>query len=351
MKKLNKALSLSLTAAMMLTMLVGCGSSGEPAGTDAPSGSADTTSVKDILTEPVKIAMIPMSTAGQTNLLVENAKNDFLAAYNNNNVTVDMFDASYDATTQISIIEDCIAQGYECMIVEPMDSVAVGTAITEAEAAGIPIITNDLGCEAIHTVHMQGNDYAAGQQGGEYIDNALNHSGNVVLLDCPAALKSSTRMGTGFEDYVSEKTDLVMLAAEPVENMSQEIANTTMANLLTKYGDQIDAVYCCTDDVAQGALQACQAAGYDDILIWGLDAYPATVTAIENGDVYGTSWGDKYTKTIAELNMAMFLISAGINSVSMGFDSTPVIDFAQFAVTSENVGTMKALTRWPADMF
>jgi ABC-type sugar transport system substrate-binding protein len=345
----KKVVALFVVLVMVLTVMAGCGSgsgtdSSEKTG-DGPKASAPLAG-KDINKDNLKIAYIPFSTAGYTNVLAEKASNDFREAYPN--VEVNFFDAGYDPTTQISLLSECIAQKYDGIIMEVSDSVALSPTITEAEAAGIPVISLNMGTDTLHTLHLESNSYSSGWLGGEAIGNALGGKGNVVILDVPAQIKATALFGTGFEDYIAENTELKVLDAQPIDGFSQEEANTVMSNLLTKF-DDIDAVYCAADTVAMGAIQAIDAAGRDKdgILIWGSAAYPSALDAIDAGKMFGTSWEDLYSVVKMALNMELYFIAAGINSVSAGYTATPSLYEPFVAVTKDNSDAIKPQTRWP----
>ena len=52
--------------------------------------------------------------------------------------------------------------------------------------------------------------------------------------------------------------------------------------------DEIEAVFAANDEMALGAMEACKAAGREDIKIVGFDASPDAVVAVEAGDMAAT---------------------------------------------------------------
>ena len=59
----------------------------------------------------------------------------------NYNMEVQVIDGHSDATTQVTAIENLITQGVDCIVICPVDTVAPETAVAEAQAAGIPVIS------------------------------------------------------------------------------------------------------------------------------------------------------------------------------------------------------------------
>jgi ribose transport system substrate-binding protein len=348
---MKKAIAILTVLAVVMTSFAGCGASGGGSETGGgqetvTGGEAVALSGKDISNDALKIAMIPISTAGYTTVLSEKAVQDIQEGYPN--LKVDFFDAGYDATTQNTLISECIAQGYDAVILEAADPVAVSPVVREAEAAGVVVITLNMGCDAIHTLHLESDSYNAGWIAGETITNALNGEGKVILLDVPAELKASAHHGTGFEDYIAENSNFDLIDYQNVAGFSQEEANTIMRDLLTKH-DQIDAVFAVSDDEAMGVLQAINSAGRqnDGILVFGAEGLPSAFNAIEEGTLYGTAWSDRFSVVKTILNMSLYFIASGINANKLGYTYTPAVKAPFYAVTAENVKNVMSQSHWP----
>jgi ABC-type sugar transport system substrate-binding protein len=175
---------------------------------------------------------------------------------------------------------------------------------------------------------------------------ALGGQGNVVLLDCPAAQKPTILMGTGFEDYIHEEAPgITLLESVPIDNWSSEIANTTMRDLLTKY-DQINGVYAVSDEMAHGAIQAIEAAGRTEIIVYGSQGYPYALQAIRDGTMYGTFFSDGYLEYATALYLTLHIIETGTTSVTAGYTQTPLIEMPTTPTTAANVENVISDSRW-----
>jgi ABC-type sugar transport system substrate-binding protein len=344
MKIMKRILVLVLAIAMAATLLVGCGSTSKPDDSSS-GGGAFVAQGKDTNVDPVKIAVIPLSQLGSLNIPINKAFEEKLSEFPN--ITLDQLEAKYDPTTQISLINEAVAQGYDAIILECTDPAAVSNAVTAAEEAGIPVITNDVNCQAVHTAHVQCSDYTAGQSAAENVAKLLNSEGNVVILNGDAAQANVRVMGAGFEDYMKENTKIQVLDHQYVPQWSQENANTTMRDLLTKY-DDIDGVYVCNDDMAVGAIQAIKATGRDKdgIVVWGYVGTEAGLAAIKDGDMAGTNYLDTYSLTIAQLNVALYCISNGLNVKTLGLKETPIVTMSCPVINADNIDTYLAINRY-----
>ncbi len=373
MKKVKRILSLMLVGLMMVALLTACtgntpatSESTEPS--TAPSeaasesgeeaaqpttqlsdvGAGKVAAGKDIYEEEINIAYIPLSTAGQVNQVIDLCFADCLLIWPN--VTITSFDPQYDPNRQNSMIIEAVTGGYDAIIALVMDPAASADAVTQAEEAGIPVLTIDCGTQAVHTFHIQGTDYGSGLLAAEIVAEELGGVGNYIVLDAPAAQKAIGRMGTAFIDYCEANTDMVMLEDISIEMWSQENGRIAMADMLTKYpAGEIQAVYCASDDIAGGALQAIEAAGRDNegIIIYGNCGYLPVLQAIQEGKIYGTNFSDMYARYYMAFHMSLYFVQTGTTSVTAGYESTPVVYDTMIPVNADNVDYMMQVSRFP----
>ena len=372
MKLFKKIIALAGVAALSVATLAACGSSGtanatsseEVVATTAAAESAaasaeaavaaataeGTTHVKVLGQDPIKIAYIPMSTAGVVNNIVKMAFAETIDAYKDT-VQIDYFDPAYDVQKQITMINDCVTQGYDCIMGELFDPVATATAVEDAEKAGIPVITTNSGTVAVHTLHLRGVDYLSGWKAAEEIAKVKNPDDNlkVVIIDFPAQMLSVALQSAGFLDYMEQNTNWELLDDRCIDNISTEGANTAVRDILTKY-DQIDIIWNVGDDLTAGTLQAVKAAGRDDgsILIYGNYGLPATFDDLtsDDGILYGLTYCDYYTEYSTAISYALYHAITGSTAVTMGLDETPQIALSVFPITREDGEKYAILSRW-----
>ncbi|MDR1822181.1 MAG: sugar ABC transporter substrate-binding protein, partial [Oscillospiraceae bacterium] len=194
----------------------------------------------DIRTEQFTIAFIPLSTAQENVPVLIQGMEDALAVYPN--ARLQTYDAQFDPNTQISLINECVTQGVDGIIVYAADSNALNTAIKEAEKAGVVVFTMNTGCTGDRTAHILNSDYKAGWEAAEFLSGVAPKDANVVILDVVAELKPTCTMGTAFEDYMEDTGTFNYLEGVGIPMTSIENSVTAMRDLLTKY-DDIDIVY------------------------------------------------------------------------------------------------------------
>ncbi|MFI3313851.1 MAG: substrate-binding domain-containing protein, partial [Eubacteriales bacterium] len=94
--------------------------------------------------------------------------------------TVDLQYAANDIATQVTQIQNMIANGAECLVIASIDGSALGTVMAEADAAGIPVIAYDrliMDSTAV-TYYATFDNWDVGVKQGEYIVEALGLESN-----------------------------------------------------------------------------------------------------------------------------------------------------------------------------
>jgi ribose transport system substrate-binding protein len=257
-----------------------------------------------------------------------------------------VFDCANDTSTQVSLVSEATVQGFDAIVIEPKDQTALNTVLTDAEKAGIVVIKQNQGADAVTTLHVKSDSYSAGFLAGEGIVKLLNNKGNVALIDCPAGQVASTTFSKGFKDYIASYPDVKIIDYQNCKSYSQEDAFTVMADMLTKH-DDINAVYAISDDMAAGAIQAIEAAGRKNILVWGAGCKPSGIANIKAGKQAGTTWPDIYTTVTISLNSALQYVIVGVNGYELGYTKTPLIVNKMELVTADNIDKVLPYTRWP----
>jgi ABC-type sugar transport system substrate-binding protein len=242
-------------------------------------------------------------------------------------------------------MEEAIAQKCDAIILETADPAGLANVVKKAEDAGIPVITQNLVCNTLHTAHIQMCDYEAGQSAGENIKRLCGDKGNVIVLDGPVETANVRVMGQGCIDYINQTSNMKLIDTQFIEQWNQENAATAMRNLLTKY-DDIAAVYACNDDMANGAIQSIKAAGREGIVVWGYVGMESGLNSIKEGSLAGTNYQDTYALMVAMLNCALFNISMGHSANSLGLTETPFVTMSCPVITKDNVDVYLTINRY-----
>ena len=203
--------------------------------------------------------------------------------------TVNVVDAGRDNAKQQSQVEDFISQKVAAIVLTPYDSQAIGSAIVEANKAGIPVFTADIANKSKDgkvVAHIASDNVQGGAEAGKLMCAALGAGGgDVGIIDEPEVTSVQDRV-KGFRDAVSKCAN-VKVVADIDGGGERAKASSVMEDILQSH-KTIKGVFGINDDSALGASKAVQAAGLTGkIAIVGYDAAPEAQTAIKNGQMYG----------------------------------------------------------------
>ncbi len=196
-------------------------------------------------------------------------------------------DAQDNMEKQVRDIEDLIARDVDVLIINPYDSDAIVPSVLEANRAGIPVITVTRPSNAGEVVqHLDVKNAFGGKLVGAAVAASLDGVGNVVVLEGIPGAPSAAERQAGFLDVIDVFEGIEVLASQTAHYAREEGA-TVMEDLLQAH-PEIDAVYAHNDEMALGAVRAIESAGRTGIEVFGFDAIPDAIDAIELGSMVAT---------------------------------------------------------------
>ena len=202
--------------------------------------------------------------------------------------TVVVVDASRDNSKQQSQVEDFISQKVAAIVLTPYDSQAIGSAIVEANKAGIPVFTADIANaskEGKVVSHIASDNVQGGAQAGKLICAAVK-SGSVAIVDEPEVTSVQDRV-KGFKAALASGCPGVKIAADIDGGGERAKASSVTEDILQSHKD-LKGIFGINDDSALGAAKAIDAAGLKGkVVVVGYDATPEARTAIAAGSMYG----------------------------------------------------------------
>ena len=203
--------------------------------------------------------------------------------------TLDVVDANRDNAKQQSQVEDFISSKVDAIVLTPYDSTAIGSAIAEANKAGIPVFTADIASTSkIGTVlsHIASDNVQGGAQAAKLICAAVHNSGSVAILDEPEVTSVQDRV-RGFKAALATTCPNVNVVADVDAGGERAKADSAMSDILQS-NPNVKGVFGINDDSALGAVSAIKAANMTGkIAVVGYDATPEARAAIKAGSMYG----------------------------------------------------------------
>ena len=164
-------------------------------------------------------------------------------------VTVQAFNGESSAETQVTIMTDIINQQYDAIILQCSDGTALADSVTQAEEAGIPVVTLNLDCTSVHSALVMAVDYDAGRMIADQIAEEIGGKGKVVIIEGVQGLTRTDNMERGFIETVEANYPDIEIIDKQSASFEKETAMTVMNSFLQNY-DQIDAVFAINDAMA-----------------------------------------------------------------------------------------------------
>lgn len=198
--------------------------------------------------------------------------------------TLITLDAQDSSEIQVNQVEDLINRKVDLIILNPCDSNAIGTAVLQANSAGIPVITITRASNLGKVVqHLDIDNKEAGKLIAQQMIEDLNGAGKVAILEGIPGASSTNDREAGFIDTI-KGTRIKVVVSLTAHYNRDEGANVT-EDILQAHPD-IVAVYAHNDEMALGAVRTIDAAGLKGkIKVYGIDAINEAIIAIKNGEI------------------------------------------------------------------
>jgi ribose transport system substrate-binding protein len=201
--------------------------------------------------------------------------------------------AERDVKTQADHVNEFIVKGVSAIVLNPCDSQSIGPAIVQANAAGIPVFTNDIkyaGDQGKVICHVATDNYQGGKLAGEAMVKLLaGTGGKVAILHFPQAESCQMRV-KGFLEIVAahndkgtgDKIDVVAtLDGGGMRDEGFKAAKDTI-----EANPDLAAIFAINDPSALGARAALEGVGKaDQVKIIAFDGQLTGKQAIRDGKI------------------------------------------------------------------
>ena len=249
-----------------LLSVAGCGSS------DDKAASSD------------KKVIIGFSVSTQNNPFFVKMADSVKAEAAKQGVEVKIVDAQNDPAKQANDISDLIQQHVDVLIVNPVDSAAVGNSVISANEAKIPVITVDRSSDSGDVAtHIASNNIKGGEMAADFLVQKLGEGAEVAELEGIPGASATRERGEGFHNIADNK--LKVLAKQSAD--FDRSKGLTVAENMIQANAGIKAIFAHNDEMALGAISAAKSAN-KNIMIVGFDGTEDGMKAVEDGDLVAT---------------------------------------------------------------
>jgi ribose transport system substrate-binding protein len=336
------SLQLFAASAALTLLVTGC-SLKEPSSTTAPAPAASGAS-----TEQLSAADIPSLEGKTVGIAAKDIVHDFSrVVYDTVQARVEELGGEVIATQaeakenkHVSDVENLIAQEPDAIIVILGDATTLDPALEKVDEAGIPLFTIDFQSE-FSTNNVTSDNWAIGSTVARTIAEDIGGEGRILVFNgfpgvAPCRIRH-TELEVVLEDY--PKIELIEPELQDKYEGTVEDAKQQINDALLRLPEgEIDAVWSCWDIPQIGAAQAIDAAGRDEIKVYGVDAEPGALDMIADPE-------SSFTATVAQQTQVMGTRSADNVALflSGAEDEVPTTSYLEpVFIDKENVNEVRS---------
>ncbi|MFE3718485.1 ABC transporter permease/substrate-binding protein [Streptomyces cyaneofuscatus] len=196
-------------------------------------------------------------------------------------------DAQNDASQQANQLQNFTSSGVSSIIVNPVDSDAVGPGVRSANKADIPVIAADRGVNKADAATLVASDnVAGGKLAADALADKLGGKGSIVILQGTAGTSASRERGAGFAEGLKAYPDIKVVAKQPAD-FDRTKGLDVMTNLVQSHPG-ITGVFAENDEMALGAVKALGSKVGTSVSVVGFDGTPDGLKAVEAGTLYAS---------------------------------------------------------------
>jgi ribose transport system substrate-binding protein len=200
-----------------------------------------------------------------------------------------------DTATQVSNLEDLVAQRVDAIFLAPREAKGFESALAAAKDAKIPVFLIDRELEGVkagddYVTFIGSNFIEEGRRAGEWLAKQTNGKAGIVELLGTAGASVANDRHQGFADAIKSYPDMKIVASQ-TGNFTRAEGQKVMESLIQAHGRAITAVYTHNDEMALGAIQALKAANMNpgkDVIVVSVDGQKSALQAIADGDMNAT---------------------------------------------------------------
>ena len=199
-----------------------------------------------------------------------------------------ILDGANDSAKDVTNMEDLISAKVDIVLYNPVDSDAAAAVVEMAAKAGIPVISIDRSVNGAEVIsHIASDNVYGGRIATELILEKRGGEGAIAEIQGMAGASAANERHQGFDEAIAAAGDKVTVVSSQIGDWDTTKAMGIMENILMA-NPEVKGVFCANDNMAIGAVQACQQNGRADVIIVGFDAEQVALDAIEEGTMLAT---------------------------------------------------------------
>lgn len=195
-----------------------------------------------------------------------------------------------DREQQIQVVEGFASQGVNGIVLAPLDNRALARPVEEAKTAGVPTVIIDSAIESNSIVSFVATDNRkGGMLGADRLGELLGGKGKVILLRYAEGSASTEEREAGFLAEMKQKfPGIQLISTDQYAGATRDTAKRASENLLNRFGDDVQGIFCPNESTTAGMLSALQDIGKAGKVIFvGFDTSQMFVDAMRAKQLHG----------------------------------------------------------------
>jgi len=195
-----------------------------------------------------------------------------------------------DRDQQIQVVEGFASQGVNGIVLAPLDNHALARPVEEAKNAGVPTVIIDSGLESQAIVSFVATDNRkGGVLGADRLGDLLGGKGKVILLRYAEGSASTEEREAGFlQEMKAKYPNVELISTDQYAGATRDTAKTASENLLNRFGDDVQGIFCPNESTTAGMLSALQDIGKaGKVMFVGFDSSQMFIDAMTAKQLHG----------------------------------------------------------------
>jgi ribose transport system substrate-binding protein len=248
------------------------------------------------------------------------------------NFDVSMLDGKANVAEQTKAINNAVAQGADVIIVNPNDALAIVPAMKAAQEAGVVVgVFMAAAAPGDSTFYVAVDDKQAGGVVVQGILDLFPDGATGVEIGGQAGHPAAIDRHDGFTTALADHPEIKVLDYQNPQQWDAAMAQAIAEDMVTKYGDEIQFVFCHWDNGATGVINALKAAGMNDVLVFGVDGNAVAFDQVKTWKNYNSIGQNVETIAMKSMEIANLFLA---KDASAKFDNIVPFDL----ITKDTVG-------------
>src|SRR3989442_2438480 len=195
-----------------------------------------------------------------------------------------------DREQQIQVVESFISQGVDGIVLAPLDNRALVRSVEEASSAGVPTVIIDSALDSNSIVSFVATDNRkGGMLAADRLGQLLGGRGKVIMLRYAEGSASTQDREDGFLQEIKQKyPNIELISTDQYGGATRDTAKRASENLLNRFGDEVQGIFCPNESTTAGMLSALQDIGKaGKVMFVGFDTSQSFIDAMRAKQLHG----------------------------------------------------------------